>query len=629
MSVDPQILEKLEAFGRRRRRLILWRGVSVAFAALLTAMMVVALADWLFVLPDVIRWILSGLAYLLVLAVEWKACVRPLLHRPDARELARRFELAEPDLREQLLAAVELGDDRIVDRLDSGQFRKLLQDRVSGQVRGLEIKRVLPFELVRRWWRVALGVGVCALALSMVSGFKFGHLMARALFPMANLARVSGTAVTFLAPTPQNQVVPAGDPVDVEVEVKPAPSGPVVLETFLPDGRRERLVMTRSATETFAATIQVGRETVDYRVRGGDAISARHRLDAAERPRVTAFHKTVHEPPYTGRPARTVREENGDLSALAGSTVDLAIDTDQSVRAAEVRITRGKETSTVPMILGPDGRPRVNLSLDAPGLFQVHLTAARTGFETRFSPQYEIRIDADLVPKVVLETPTGEGMIAPDKLVNLKGGAEDDVGLARVVQSIRINNGAWQETELALTPGLSTLVERRIDLLGLGVRTGDVVTVRLVATDLKGNVGESNPARLTMTGAGFDAEAARRMAARRVLAESLRELKTAAELAERQAEEARRDFERKSPLERMQQTVNARQALDESTRALGESAVKLDRLLSDGSCGGGTAPRIGPGAHGGRGIFEYPFVAGSRLRRRATGGSRLAPVGES
>src|SRR6185295_215418 len=107
--LDPRIAAKLRAFAQRRRKLILVRGLCSAIGMLLGTMMIVALVDWLLVLSDEVRWTLSAAAYLAVLVVEWRTCLRQLVHAPDPRRLARLMEHAAPKLREDLLSAVELG----------------------------------------------------------------------------------------------------------------------------------------------------------------------------------------------------------------------------------------------------------------------------------------------------------------------------------------------------------------------------------------------------------------------------------------------------------------------------------------------------------------------------------------
>src|SRR5215510_12552745 len=104
--LDPVIQQKLGAFAHRRRRLIIIRGIFAAFAMLLLAMLVVAAVDFCapryfrIFLPEWVRWTLSGVAYTAVLVIAWRQCLTWLLHAPDAKQLARLIEHAEPKLRE-------------------------------------------------------------------------------------------------------------------------------------------------------------------------------------------------------------------------------------------------------------------------------------------------------------------------------------------------------------------------------------------------------------------------------------------------------------------------------------------------------------------------------------------------
>ena len=131
--LDPVIQEKLTAFARRRRSLIVTRGIFAAVAMLLLTMLVIAAIDLTVRMPDWLRWTLSGSAYLAVVVIAWRQCLTWLLHAPDSRQLARLIEHAEPRLREDLLSAVELGQTK-GEVFDSEQFRALLQDDVAGKM---------------------------------------------------------------------------------------------------------------------------------------------------------------------------------------------------------------------------------------------------------------------------------------------------------------------------------------------------------------------------------------------------------------------------------------------------------------------------------------------------------------
>src|SRR6185436_12361231 len=107
-QLDPLIEQQLLAFGRRWRRLVLLRGVCGGVITLLGMMTLVAFADWVFLMPEGLRWGLSATGYLATVLVVWFVCLRQLFHRQSLRELARLVEKTRPELREDLLSAVEL-----------------------------------------------------------------------------------------------------------------------------------------------------------------------------------------------------------------------------------------------------------------------------------------------------------------------------------------------------------------------------------------------------------------------------------------------------------------------------------------------------------------------------------------
>ena len=212
--------------------------------------------------------------------------------------------------------------------------------------------------------------------------------------------------------------------------------------------------MTQMSSGQFAANIQVAREPVQYRIMAGDAVTRKYTLEPRPRPHVLRFAKTYHYPPYTGLKSRTVTEENGDLEALEGSNVELDLEVDQGVKEAALRVEAGETKSEI--ILEPAGLNRLHaeLPLTASGTYRVQLVASATGFENKFSPQYELRAKPDLVPSVKIERPEKENVsVPPEGVVELRATATDDLGLKDVAQFIQVNNGAWQPVPLTQNAG--------------------------------------------------------------------------------------------------------------------------------------------------------------------------------
>src|SRR5690606_24204574 len=110
LATDNKTLQLLRTFARRRRRLILLRGVAATTLALVIGMVAVALCDRLFIMDLPARLALSLAAYLVAVVVAWRVAGRHLVRRDRPGSLARMIEAAEPALRDRLLPAVELGE---------------------------------------------------------------------------------------------------------------------------------------------------------------------------------------------------------------------------------------------------------------------------------------------------------------------------------------------------------------------------------------------------------------------------------------------------------------------------------------------------------------------------------------
>lgn len=584
-KTDPLILQKLEAFAQRRRKLIIRRGIYAAVATLLVAMMVVAFVDLAFVLPDVVRWSLSGAAYLAIIVVEWRSCWRLLLKSPGPRELARLVEHAEPGLREDLLSAVELGDEG-GDVFDSEQFRSLVQSDVASRVEKLNMEELLPAKLLRRYTFIAGGIGLACIVAFALTGAQLGTLMMRAMLPMANFARVSKVKVKIVEPSPAEMRVAQGDTLPLIIELSGQSSNKATLETFTPSGGREVVPMTPLARDRFSATIQVGRENVYYRVRAGDALTKKYQLEAVARPAVVDFQKSYTYPAYSKLEPKTITEENGDITALEGSQVELRLHTNQPVKEAELRMEQGKKNTVIPLVAQGDVLT-AKVPIDVAGIYRVHLVGTESGFENKFSPEYELRVEPDLVPQVELELPKQDLILPSNEIVDVQGSAADDFALARVSQMVRINDGNWRETMLATAPGAKVKVERRWDLFDQGVKPGDLVTMKLVAVDLKGNRAESRSLQVTITAAGFETKRLQALGSYRQLIELVKNEQAAAAVLVKQASDTRQQFDRlgDGDPQRKQLLTLVSASIEDLVQKNADTMKQLATTLREGSTG--------------------------------------------
>lgn len=585
-SLDPLIAERLRAFAQRWTRMVWVRGLCAAAVTLLVAFTAVAWLDRFLVLTEGVRWFLSLGGYAATALVFWLVAGRTLAKPPSTREFAGLMEKAWPGLRGHLVAAVELAEKSAEGKNDSFAFRDLVQEGVARRVRDLRMEAVLPRSLVAKWTRSALLCFCVVAGMFAVPALEFPRQLARAFAPMADLERVARTKVRVIEPAADTRWLAQGDHQPVIVELAGADTGRAELEVLAADGKAERVVMSPGSGGQFTATVPVGQGTFSFRVRAGDALTKPVTIATRARPAVVAFAKTYEAPAYAQLPARQVEEEHGNLSALEGSVADVRMRVNQPVRAGELAVVADGKTNLVALTAPEPNVVHARIAVRGAATYQVRLVAAETGLANKFSPTFEIRAEPDLAPRVTLESPRNDLVVAPDEVIMVRGTAGDDIGLAAVAQQFQVNAGPWVEVPLALANKTNSPVTHRWDLLLLGLSTGDRVGTKLVAVDLKGTRVESALAQLAIGAEQSDSTRAKALAARQQVQEALESAaKEAAELRKAYTAEAAGKIRAGDDVQRQQTVAGAAVALADVERQLERADKQLAGALREADAG--------------------------------------------
>ena len=505
IKLDPATAAKIEEFGRRRSRLILMRGICTFVTITLLSFGVVGLLDYLVFMDDWVRYILSAVAYTLLAIALYFTCIRQLLHRSTIKELAIMFEMAAPEMKEKLLSAVELSNHGSFQGYDSNIFKDAIQKDVATQVGKIQLESVLPKKMILKWTRAAIITFAVFAILLFIPSLKFGTLMLRAVVPTANVDRVSNIEITLIEPGKSDTIVPEGDAISVVIELSDPEINIAYMESVLANGEKDTVPMQKISENRFSTVINVGRDDIEFRVRAHTALTRYYTLRAVPRPQVLEFEKTYNFPSYSGLPSKTETEKKGDIRILEGTEVNLNIKADQPVLNAELRFENvGGKKWTVPLNVSNGTNLKGTFKVRSNATYKVHLVSEESGFINKFSPKYEVQSLADLLPSISLTLPKTDMAVPVDEVVDIRGNADDDLGLKEIFLSYKYNAGNWQKLNIINT-NLKTLpISYKWELSKLKVEPGDELTFRLGAKDRKGNEGYSSSIRLSIVASGFD-----------------------------------------------------------------------------------------------------------------------------
>ncbi|MGB0582108.1 MAG: hypothetical protein ACPGVU_20630, partial [Limisphaerales bacterium] len=489
--------KQLNSFRGRWRSLNRIRGFCGSISVLALCLIVAALMDAFFLLAGSTRFGMTVMAYLTAFGVWWWLSGRFIIKPLTDREIARRLETRWHGLEGHVLSAVELAETKKEEHLDSPAFRKILQRETADLVRGLDMRAVLPGNVVNKWVLNFIAVGALLGILVVLPGLQFEKLLARAAVPFLGIERPSRVKIEVVSPAQDTKWLPVGDEVEIAVQLTGPRPDRVRLDVFYDDTERTGH-MVGMGDGKYVGKLTAGENDVRFRIRAGDGSTQIIQMPTRKRPQIVHYEKQYNYPEYAVRAPLTIKEADGDLAALEGTKAKLRMKANQPIESGELSVFKDGATNVVQLAKVSEDEVEVELEIYDKAKFQVSLVAAETGFRNKFAPKYEIKPWPDKAPKVRMITPEGEAVVAPDERLNVTGSARDEIALDVIKQSYRVNTGEWKEVELPVNNPTNSAVARTWDLILLNLRKGDRVSTKLVAVDKRGNTAESRTVQLVV-----------------------------------------------------------------------------------------------------------------------------------
>lgn len=449
----------------RVRAVLAARGMGlVALAALLlTLACIPALRAFRFTAWSVSAgrlFLLVGLAVVVALVL-----VRPLLGLRRGRFL-RRVAGADPDLAERLRTFVER-------REQSGPMLDLLAEDALVRAAALPPRRLVSLPSILAWAGLGAGAALLLVWLGTRDG-AVGHGTA-----LLWTGWLRAPAVTAVEVEPGSVTVRRR--ADVLIRARPRGFyGESASLAVLRGGATEweSVAMPRAAEAGGFEFVLAGVEdALRYKVTVGDVTSEAYDLAVEDLPRVTRLKLVYRYPEWTRLPERT-EDPGGDVRAVAGTQVDVEIETDRPLRGGVLRVDGGAEQA----LEGSGASARGRIAVEEDGRYHL---ALRHGNETvRLTDDYRIEIVPDEPPVPTVRHPTRDVRATSIEEVTVRVGAEDDFALRDLELRYSVN-GAKEETVRLPAGGPSAQHEHVLALEPHRLAPGDLVSYYAVARDAR------------------------------------------------------------------------------------------------------------------------------------------------
>jgi hypothetical protein len=490
VQTSSQLASRLGAVLAKQRVTLFLAGLLATVAAVVATWIALSLVANLMVLPVWLKLTLLTLSGAVAVYFFARFALGRLFGG-SIDQVALALEAKHPDLKGRLIAAVQFA------RMDSdpGYSRELIESTQLQAIRQsglIDFNEVVSFSPIVRTGRFVVGaVALALLFLALVPGF-FSYSF-----------EVYSNPVTEIAPPIAYKIVAV--PGSLEwIKYKDVTIGAAIFGQRLPTkavlnyrlagGSWQKtefdLKSARRLTAQAGDSINVGltlrqiNKSFDYYVEAGRVKTDLQKVDVVDRPRVNNITLSIFYPEYTRLAPQTISENNGSLSAIVGSRVNMKIETNQLVDKAELIFN---DSSRLPLSVSAK-TGEASFVVDKSRSYHIRLQD-HLG-ETNPDPiEYYVTAIPDEYPTIDVLYPGFDANLTDAMVLPVKLRIYDDFGFSSLVLKFTVSaQGKQSEEHVAVLHYPETIktegeVSFNWDMEQLGLYPGDYATYYFEVAD--------------------------------------------------------------------------------------------------------------------------------------------------
>ncbi len=438
----------------KERGILLLAGLLGLIAGVVAMAIGLSLVAKIVILPVWLKIILLIFSSAIVLYLFWKLAILRLLGG-TIEKTALRLEKKFPELKGRLIAALQFSswkDEESTGLSGDLMIATLLQ--AEEKCHDLNFNETISVYPV---WRNLRSAGI-ALAAALLLLVAFPGLFSYSYEVYSRPTELVTPPLGFnLSLYPGNITAVKYRDIDLGAVIKGGkfPDKATVYYRFL-DGNWQKTeidlakinkaVSSQGDSALILTTIKQAKRPLDYYVRAGRVETPTAHVDVVDRPRVTGIKLSLYYPDYTGLPPMVIDENDGTISAVMGTRVNMKIEANLPVQKAEMLFS---DSSRSPFdINGLTADQSFKVEKDRS--YTIHLVDNQ-GEENPDPIEYHITAVPDEYPVIEVIRPGVDINLNEDMAVPLQVRISDDYGFSSLILKYNIfSNGEKGEDMVAV-----------------------------------------------------------------------------------------------------------------------------------------------------------------------------------
>jgi hypothetical protein len=366
----------------------------------------------------------------------------------DPTQTALRVGAAYSELGDMLCNVLQLTDDNA----QTSELTDAAFERVATVAAPLDFTVIVDREQPRRTLLLGLVSVACIALVVSLAPVPFGAAWQRIM--SYNTSFLPAAPYTLVL-SPKSDTVMRGSSVRIVVRAEGVPPEELTINVREHGSDRfQPWTIKRDTGSTYVYTIPGITRSVDVYAQGA-WLEAGVRTDTAQiivldRPLVRTLRGRVTPPAYTRMASTELTEQEADVTALAGSVVDLSVQSNKELRSATLVIARDADSATsdtvrIPMqVAGTSARGR--FAVNGQGTYSIEIVD-RDGTRNQEPPTYRIVALTDAYPTITLVQPTQDVELTQQATVSVVSSITDDYGFTRLRLYYRLQSSRYAQPE--------------------------------------------------------------------------------------------------------------------------------------------------------------------------------------